>query len=36
MPLEVFGVCYKTFGAARAALKAKLGYSEKRLALLIF
>jgi hypothetical protein len=36
MPLEVFGECYKTFGAAKAALKTKLGYLDQRLAVLFF
>jgi hypothetical protein len=35
MPLEVVGVRYKTFGAAKAALKITLCYSDQRLALLI-
>lgn len=32
MPIEVFGVCYETFAIAKAAIKTKLGYSDKRAA----
>jgi len=35
MPLEVFGLCYKTLGAAKSRTKNKARLSDQRLAVLI-